>query len=932
MDSDHSAARHAARSTLVVALTFLACTSSRADEDQERQPAPPPVKIGIATSSPRSIQSDDEWEFLANDLQKAIPDRQFLSVMLTENEAIRQGAEGQLDFALLGPSAVVRAEKRLGTRPIATMVRVFGPYKTPWVGATIVVRRDNERIKSLADLKGATFATSGKTFVELQVPLREIREQGVEPRGDFESFRVEQGAAIRAIESVLRGELDAAAVRAEIFRRFQRRAPGSANQLRILGERNFPDYPFNVSTRLYPGLSLVAMPRTPPELVAAVEKALLETPPPGDLKSSVAAGWIEPLDHAEVDRLLLGWQDDVATREGVDLSTTTTLPRRKTSIDTSTTTQQRPIERTVGGENIFASPWTFYVSAPLFLIGLTIFMYFMLRTNRRLRSLQTTLELELTQRNAAAAALRRSEHRLQMALDAAKLGTWTWNIETNEVTFDDRWYQMIGYDPVAMPASYEMWRRLVHPEDIERVEGILAKSINGQFSTYRTEMRLKSGEGAWKWILTSGETVEWSRSGRASLMAGVHVDIDETKRASTALAVAKESAETANRAKSEFLANMSHEIRTPMTSILGFAELLLDRSTSEEERDEAILTIMRNGRHLMAILNDILDISKIEAGQLLLENVRFSPIAIVDDVASSMRVKALEKGLEFEVVQEPPIPEEIEGDPTRLRQILLNLIGNAIKFTERGKVRVTMRLFPGDPEKLEITVSDTGVGMNQETVDQLFEPFRQADASTTRRFGGTGLGLSIARHLAKRLGGTINVTSEPGKGSTFSLVIRTGMGTMSLGASQTDATPAADERPATDATLKDSRILLVEDGEDNQRLIRSLLARRGCEVTIAANGKVAYELALAAEHEGKPFHVVLMDMQMPVMDGYEATRKLRAKGFGRPIIALTADAMAGARERCIRVGCADYASKPIDKVRLLELVRASITRREMAEP
>jgi signal transduction histidine kinase/DNA-binding NarL/FixJ family response regulator len=386
---------------------------------------------------------------------------------------------------------------------------------------------------------------------------------------------------------------------------------------------------------------------------------------------------------------------------------------------------------------------------------------------------------------------------------------------------------------------------------------------------------------------------------------------------------------SANDTKSEFLANMSHEIRTPMTAILGYADMLLDPENSQSDRLDQIHVIRRQAEHLLVVLNDILDLSKIEAGKLTVERIPADPRQIVSDTVSLMRVKAAEKKLNLNVTYASAIPQTIQTDPTRLRQILINLVGNAIKFTESGAVEVVMNTTPGsapDQSILGISVIDSGIGMTAEQMQSLFTPFTQADSSTTRRFGGTGLGLTICRRLAQMLGGDIAVESHPGGGSRFAVTVGTGdiRGVPMLREDQEALQPqqaAGGDKPSI--TLH-ARLLLAEDGIHNQRAISYYLQRAGAEVIVADNGRIASDMALAAAAEGRPFDVILMDMQMPEMDGYQATAKLRQRGYKGPIVALTAHAMAQDRERCIRAGCTDYVSKPIDRQRLIETVAAHL--------
>jgi len=420
------------------------------------------------------------------------------------------------------------------------------------------------------------------------------------------------------------------------------------------------------------------------------------------------------------------------------------------------------------------------------------------------------------------------------------------------------------------------------------------------------------------------------------LFVGAIRDVTLHKQAEDELREAKRAAEAADRSKSEFLANMSHEIRTPMTAILGFSDVLTGRVTDPESVD-AIEIIRRNGEHLLEIINGILDLSKIEAGKVEIEQIDCSICRLVADVASLMRVRADAKGLTLDIEFSGPIPESIRTDPTRLRQILINLIGNAVKFTETGGVRLVTGMLhaDGSEPKMQFSVIDTGIGMSDEAMANVFRPFTQADTSTTRQFGGTGLGLSIGKRLAGILGGDIAVSSTPGEGSTFSLSVATGpcdgVRTLQNPAESILAPRRSSRIPSHSEMDLDCRILLAEDGPDNQRLIAFILKKAGAEVTVAENGQVAVDQARAAELCGEPFDLILMDMQMPVLDGYQATRQLRREGYARPIIALTAHAMQGDRQKCFDAGCDDYATKPIDRHALIGMIAAHVTQAEVTQ-
>jgi signal transduction histidine kinase/CheY-like chemotaxis protein/HPt (histidine-containing phosphotransfer) domain-containing protein len=377
-------------------------------------------------------------------------------------------------------------------------------------------------------------------------------------------------------------------------------------------------------------------------------------------------------------------------------------------------------------------------------------------------------------------------------------------------------------------------------------------------------------------------------------------------------------AERANRTKSKFLANMSHEIRTPLNGILGFAEVLLrDRSRiSTEELDDHLLTIRKSGQHLLTLINDVLDLSKIEAEQLLVESIPCSPQQIISDAVSVLRVGATEKGIGLDYRWEGPIPKVIRTDPYRLKQLLLNLVGNAIKFTDQGSVLIVGRVDrEASTPALVVEVRDTGIGIAQDKLDIVFQPFVQADDSVTRKYGGTGLGLAIGRKIAVALGGSLSASSVVGKGSTF--VVRIAIGNLNDG-EDVDAPPqppGADVMNVRSAVsdLNGLNVLVVDDGDTNRKLIRLLVERCGGKVRMAENGQVALDMA-----DAHAFDVILMDMQMPVMDGYTATARLRERGFAGPIIALTAHAMKGDREKCEQAGCSGYLAKPIDADQLCE--------------
>ncbi|HVV99949.1 MAG TPA: PAS domain-containing protein [Planctomycetaceae bacterium] len=460
-------------------------------------------------------------------------------------------------------------------------------------------------------------------------------------------------------------------------------------------------------------------------------------------------------------------------------------------------------------------------------------------------------------------------------------------------------------------------------EFLANVLQVDAHEVEAEFVAKTGEVRTIS----WTWLKSVDGT------GQLLEVIGCGHDVTRSKQVETELRRASQAAAAANRAKSEFLANMSHEIRTPMTAILGFTDILAGEAADIPSHwTEALDTIRRNGHHLLQVINDILDLSKVDAGQLMVERRACCPPAILKEVLALMQVRAEAKGLPLRLEALSNLPKAIETDGVRLKQILINLIGNAIKFTSTGYVlvRASLQNSTGEP-MFCVDVIDTGPGIALHQQQHIFEPFAQADASTTRRFGGTGLGLTISRRLARALGGDVTVMSGPGQGSRFTVTVATG--------TLQNLEPAGLELPTQIITLdpkplarssRPLKVLLAEDGPDNQRLIVYMLGRLGVQTTIAGNGQLAVDAALEAERKGRPFDVVLMDMQMPVLDGYAATAALRRADYNHPIIALTANAMVDDGPKCRACGCDDYTTKPINRDELWALICKHTVRPEPA--
>ncbi|MBF0213154.1 MAG: PAS domain S-box protein [Magnetococcales bacterium] len=648
---------------------------------------------------------------------------------------------------------------------------------------------------------------------------------------------------------------------------------------------------------------------------------------------------------------------------------------------------------------------------------------------------------DITERRRIQEALQESEARLSIALSASNTGFWDWNPQSDAAYFSAEWFGMLGYDKGELAEHADTWRRLIHPEDAPRVVSNLRNHFADPVHPYEVEFRMRHRLGGWKWILASGKVTGRDGQGRVDRMTGIHKDISERKAVEEQLKAAIAVAEAASRAKSDFLANMSHEIRTPMNAIIGMSHLALSTELTPRQKDY-VAKIHGSAKALLRILNDILDFSKIEAGRLELEEVVFRMDEVLETVTTLVAPRSHEKGLELLCSRGRGVPQQVRGDPLRLQQVLLNLLGNAVKFTATGEVELRVELLErrGQQVELRFTVRDTGIGIRPEQVAHLFESFTQADTSTTRQFGGTGLGLAISRRLVELMGGGITAQGEPGVGSAFTFTV-----VMGVMAEESDAFQPAPElrglrvgltvgnprgreillemltsltfrichergvggmggewlekpdllvvdahhagqdglewlrrvrsragygripavvlcpqpemvnmqewcgglpetrplaKPVTASQLFDAvaelfgaetkrhlrhlvkdqgglvgfrelsgkRVLLTEDNVVNQQVAVDLLELVGVVVEVAGNGADAVEML-----RRHCYDAVLMDVQMPVMDGYEATRRIRGElGLDVPVIAMTANAMVGDREKSLQSGMNDHVAKPID--------------------
>ncbi|MEK7357495.1 MAG: response regulator, partial [Bdellovibrionota bacterium] len=467
---------------------------------------------------------------------------------------------------------------------------------------------------------------------------------------------------------------------------------------------------------------------------------------------------------------------------------------------------------------------------------------------------------------------------------------------------------------------------LIPPGEVAEREAMFARVTSGELERYSGEKCFIRKDGSQFWAIVTGSRMLDLGETSSRVIATLQ-DITELKFAERELAEAKLRAEEASRAKTAFLANMSHEIRTPLGAMLGFAQLMADEPQATLEQHGHLRTILRNGDQLNRVINDILDISKVEANKIDIEKVRFELNELIGDVIGLLSLKADEKGLQLQVHAVGPLPTTIDTDPVRFKQILLNIIGNAIKFTAKGKIEVAFSLRSnGGRTRLEVRISDTGVGIAPDKVDKLFQPFTQADSATTRNFGGTGLGLYLSKLLAHALGGDLALEStREGAGSVFTISIDPGVvETREIFRSgrPADQIVRPDFRKPSADMLEGISVLVVDDSPDNLQIACRFLQAGGADVDFVDCAEKALERL-----ESKSFDVVLMDIQMPGLDGYQAVGKLRSEmAYTKPVLALTAHAMRGERERCLAAGFDGYLVKPIDRTALLSAVREHATR------
>lgn len=532
---------------------------------------------------------------------------------------------------------------------------------------------------------------------------------------------------------------------------------------------------------------------------------------------------------------------------------------------------------------------------------------------------------DISERKRLAENLAAAKQRLELAARAGGIGIWDWSVVDQTLTWDEQMFSLYGTDRPSFNGTIDDWLGPIHPDDTERFQADVTAALAGT-RPLDTEFRVRHHDGIVRHLRAVAKVVR-DEQGNAVRMVGSNWDVTDSVLRREELRVYAEKAQMASRAKSQFLATMSHEIRTPMNGVIGFCQLLLETHLNQEQRDYAT-SIRSSGQALLEIIDDILDISKIEAGKMRLDIQPIDLHRILGDTASLWYEQASHKRLSLTIDDQASADIQLNADATRTRQVLINLVGNALKFTATGSVTVRVRAsHPAGMVRVE--VEDTGIGISDDEQSRLFKNFSQADSSTTRRYGGTGLGLAISKHLVELMGGTIGFESQIGVGSTFWFTLPIAASNAAdVQATTSETNTGTDPSdPITTPSDRTLSILVVDDNQMSRLLLKMSLQRYGHHIVTAHNGSDA----VTKVFDAGPFDLVFMDCQMPDLDGFDAARMIRQKEAGCrdngapervPIIAVTANAMSGDRERCLEAGMDDYLSKPIDHEALDSTLRA----------
>jgi PAS domain S-box-containing protein len=840
-----------------------------------------PVKIGVLAFRPKP-QTLAQWQPLASALKQALPDRDFVIEALTYPEMNLAVTNRQLDFVMTNPGhfILLKTNNKLSA-PLATLAVDVDGKSSSMFGGVIFCRANQTAINTLSDIKGKTIAAPDtESLGGYQMQAYELKHAGV--RLPLDTRVITTGMPHdNVIKSVLDGQADVGFVRNGVLEGAAREGKLDMKRLRILNRRTAGDFPQSVSTRLYPEWPFAALANTDENLARHVAAALfLLEENTTAVRAMHIRGFSVPADYTPVEEML---------RE----------LRFPPFADAPTFTLQDVWER-----------YRTQTTGTLLAVIITSVLGFRLFLTKR------KLEAETKVVHLQAQKLLESEVRLQAIFDnepeCIKI------IDANGILrqMNPAGLAMIGADSLEQVAGHPVLD-LILPEYRAAYSALHERVLAGE--TMQMEFEINGFKSGRRRLETHAAPM---RDQGATVHLAVTRDITERKRieqdlleSNRLLKEARDQAHSANRAKSEFLANMSHEIRTPMNGVLGMTQLL-EMTVLTEEQLEYVAALKLSGKNLLSLINDILDLSKIESGKIDLDIGHFNLLACIDEVLLTQKTVIHDKNLSLVINASPDMPLHLSGDQLRVKQILLNLLGNAVKFTAQGNITISVHVIEhlGDSVIIQVKISDTGIGIAAEALENIFQPFIQEDGSTTRRFGGTGLGLAISRQLAALMKGSITVESRQNFGSCFTVTL-----------------PFAIVFP--DDTVNDRRgnaalcwngprlkILFAEDDQVNIALGSAMLQKMGHDVTVVNNGKECL-LALA----GTRYDLVMMDIRMPVMNGEEALAEIRRRerqsDATQAVIALTAYSLRGDKERFLAAGFNGYVSKPLDIEELISEMR-----------
>ena len=852
----------------------------------------PTVKIGVLAKR-GIVRCMEKWSPTAECLTSKIPGRTFVIVPIDSDGALSFVEHGTVDFVLANPSIYVEMESKYGVNRIATLKNLGIDSASTEYSGVIFCRANRGDIRNLTDLKGKTFmGVKESSFGGWIMAWREFNENNIDPHRDFKELRF-GGTHDAVVYAVRDGKVDAGTVRTDTLETMEIEGKISLADFRVIHEHegDIVHLPFLHSTRSYPEWPFAKVKHTPDELAEKVATALLEMPKDSPAaKAARCAGWTIPLNYQSVHECL----KELKVGPYRDLGKITL-------------------------SDVFKKYREWMLAIAILFAILAGAVLYILRLNR---------------------GIKESEERYRTLVESSTDAILMLDNERNMVSCNKAFLNLFGYREGEVEGKSV---RLIHVSDDSFDSfGQAAYPAINEYGYFRAEWEFMHKDGTVFPVETVTSPVK-SHDGTIKGYIAIIRDIAVQKRTKEELEKAKEFAEAASLAKSEFLANMSHEIRTPMNGIIGMTDLALGTDLSREQR-EYLEMVKVSGDSLLTIINDILDFSKIESGKLELEEIDFDLRTTLENAADMLAVRAHDKGLELTCHIKPDVRTALAGDPSRLRQVIVNLAGNAIKFTEEGEIviRVETEKEEDSSVLLHFLVSDTGIGISSDKVERIFEAFSKVDGSTTRKYGGTGLGLSISKQLVEMMGGRMWVESpsdfrledsseikkkenlqssivnsqSKGPGSTFHFTARFGLG-------RVEAREAVRLR-ALD--LSGLPILIVDDNATNRLILREMTSSWGLVPAESADGKEALFKIKTAFDSGKPYRLLLLDLQMPVMDGFEAAKKIKEGGYGTDmqIILLTSAGQKGDGAHCKELGISGYLLKPVKQSELLDAIMMTL--------